>query len=239
MAASNIAYKGVKNRVVVRRRSAGNGAKILTGTYRLRLDLAKADALKFAEKSGVKQIELTLKYPDDDPRVVTACRDIADHVTRLDAGKQFSLRLKLVPLPPRQLKEAVDRRDYDLAYYHQDYADESYWLWPLFDTRREALQPGGSNFPQPGGSNFLGYKNDDHLEKLFRDAMAERDFARLRERTHAVHAHLYEMMPLIPLWQLDVHVAIHPSLGLPLARLDPLRVFAGVEDWTLRPRSPE
>ncbi len=200
-------------------------------TYRLRLALANSYALKAAEKSGIKHIELTLKYPDDDPRVAAACQAIADQVTRLDAGKDFTVRLKLVPLPPRQLKEAVDRRDFELAYYRQDYADETYWLWPLFDTRREALQP--------GGSNFLGYKNDDHLEKLFRDTMAERDFARLRDRTHALHAHLYEMMPLIPLWQLDVPVAIHPGLSLPIARLDPLRVFAGVEDWTLRPRSSE
>jgi ABC-type oligopeptide transport system substrate-binding subunit len=201
------------------------------GTYRLRLASAQRDVLNFAQKTGVKHIELTLKYPNDDARVAAACRDIADQVARLDSGKDLALSLKLVPLPPRQLKEAVDGRDYELAYYHRDYADESYWLWPLFDTRREALQQ--------GGSNFLGYKNDDHLEKLFRDIMAERDFTRLRERTHALHAHLYEMMPLIPLWQLDVHVTIHPNLSLPVARLDPLRIFAGVEDWTLRPRSAE
>ena len=46
-------------------------------------------------------------------------------------------------------------------------------------------------------------------------------------------------MPLIPLWQLDVHLAMHPDLTLPVARLDPQRVFAGVEDWTLRRRAAE
>jgi hypothetical protein len=71
------------------------------------------------------------------------------------------------------------------------------------------------------------------LEKLFRDIMGERDFAKVRERTHALYAHLYEHMPLIPLWQLDAHVAIHPDLSLPVTRLDPLRIFADVEEWTL------
>jgi ABC-type oligopeptide transport system substrate-binding subunit len=207
--------------------SWANTPSVTDQSYLLRLDLARADALK----SAAKHVELTLKYPDDDPRVAAACRDIAQHVTQLDAGDKFALRIKLVPLPPRQLKEAVDRRDFELAYYHHDYADESYWLWPLFDTRREAMQQ--------GGSNILGYKNDDVLEKLFRDTMAERDFTRLRERTHALHAHLYETMPLIPLWQLDAHVAVHPDLSLPVGRLDPLRIFAGADDWTLRPRSSD
>ena len=38
-------------------------------------------------------------------------------------------------------------------------------------------------------------------------------------------------MPLIPLWQLDTHVAVHPSLRP--AALDPLLVFDRVEDWKL------
>jgi ABC-type oligopeptide transport system substrate-binding subunit len=190
---------------------------------RPRLDLAKIHA----KKSGIKSLELTLAYPDNDPSVARACRLIADQIVVL--GPEVGLRLKLLPLPPRQLKEAVDQRRYELAYLHLDYADESYWLWPLFDTRPEALQA--------GGSNFLGYKNDDVLEKLFRDIMGERDFVKVRERTHQLQAQLFERMPLIPLWQLDVHLAIHPDLSLPLSRLDPLRVFADVEEWTLAEKS--
>jgi ABC-type transport system substrate-binding protein len=134
------------------------------------------------------------------------------------------VRLKLVPLPPRQLKQAVDRHDYELAYFHHVYDDESYWLWPLFDTRAEALQP--------GGSNFLGYKNDGTLETLFRKAMGEREFARLQEKTHAIHAHLNDKMPLIPLWQLDTHVAVHPDLAA--VGIETLPLFATVEEWTLK-----
>jgi len=198
-----------------------------TEAYRARLDLAKA----YARQSGIRRAELTLKFPHDDPRVARACHDLADQVAQLSADAGFSLRLKLLPLSPRELKADVDRHDYELAYFHLDYADESYWLWPLFDTRPEALRP--------GGSNFLGYKNDDVLGKLFRDTMGQRDFARLREGMQALHARLYERMPLIPLWQLDMHVAVHPDLTLSAARLDPLRVFAGMEEWTLRPRAPD
>jgi peptide/nickel transport system substrate-binding protein len=193
--------------------------------FRARLDLARAHA----SQAGTKSVALTLKYPDDDPRVAQACQDIADQVAKLDTGPAVFLRLKLVPLPPRQLKQDVERHDYDLAYYHLDYADESYWLWPLFDTRPGALGP--------GGSNVLGYQNDAVLESLFRRAMRERDFARLQETTYEIHAHLYEHMPLIPLWQLDTHRAVHPDLAP--VRLDPMRVFAGVEDWTLGRRKSD
>jgi hypothetical protein len=97
-----------------------------------------------------------------------------------------------------------------------------YWLWPLFDGRPEALQP--------GGANFLGCE-DAKLEELFRAAMGRREFAEVHKHTHEIHARLYDTMPLIPLWQLDTHVAVHPALRL--THLDPLRVFDDVANWKL------
>jgi hypothetical protein len=38
-------------------------------------------------------------------------------------------------------------------------------------------------------------------------------------------------MPLVPLWQLDTHLAVHPALRL--TDLDPLRIFADVANWKL------
>ena len=38
-------------------------------------------------------------------------------------------------------------------------------------------------------------------------------------------------MPLIPLWQLDTHVALHPALRP--TRLDPLLIFDDVAEWKL------
>src|SRR5207253_1404681 len=96
--------------------------------------------------------------------------------------------------------------------------------WPLFDSRPEARRP--------GGPNYLNYHDDGALESIFRAAMSHRDFARVREITHDLHAHLYERMPLIPLWQLDTHVAVHPDLTT--GGLDPLLVFVNVEEWRLK-----
>src|SRR5262249_9770408 len=152
---------------------------------------------------------------DDDPRVAQACKDIALQVGQLGT----ELRIKPEGVPPRKLKEAVDRRDYQLAYYHLDYTSEVYWLWPLFDSGPEALRP--------GGSNFLGY-SDATLQTLFRSAMSYRDFDKVRALTHDIHAHLYEQMPLIPLWQLHTHLAVHPDLTT--VHLDPLLVFTHAEE---------
>jgi hypothetical protein len=42
-------------------------------------------------------------------------------------------------------------------------------------------------------------------------------------------------MPLIPLWQLDTHYAVHRSLAVPMGPaeplIDPLLVFTDVESW--------
>jgi hypothetical protein len=40
-------------------------------------------------------------------------------------------------------------------------------------------------------------------------------------------------MPVIPLWQLDTHVLIHPSLRTP--PLNPRAVFANVRQWKIVP----
>jgi ABC-type transport system substrate-binding protein len=175
---------------------------------------------------GVAKVELTLKYPEGDPRVERACRDIARQLGALGDSAGCPVRVRLVALPPRALRQALQDRDYELAYHHLDYADESYWLWPLFDPRAEAVKA--------GGSNYLGYQNDATLEGLFRTAMNHRDFARVRERTHLIHEHLSERMPLIPLWQLDVLVAVHPDLET--GPLDATHLFGEAARWRLKSR---
>src|SRR5262249_37280825 len=133
------------------------------------------------------------------------------------------IKVKPVGLSPRDFQEAIDQRDYHLAYFHLDYATDAYWLRPLFDpdpTAREA-----------GGPNFLQYENDDVLETYFRRALEHRDFSEVKKVTHDIHAHLYEKMPLIPLWQLHMHLAVHPDLKP--EGLDPLRVFHQVAEWRL------
>ena len=86
----------------------------------------------------------------------------------------------------------------------------------------------------PGGRNYLGYQNPQ-LDSYFHKMMAHRDFAIVREETQHISALLKDQMPLIPLWQIDTHIAIHESVKCPdLSRLaDPLMIFADIEKWRI------
>ena len=64
--------------------------------------------------------------------------------------------------------------------------------------------------------------------------MVSRDFAEVQKFTHMIHQEMFEKMPLIPLWQLDSHVAYHQDLKL--GTLDPLLIFTDVETWQLQKR---
>jgi ABC-type transport system substrate-binding protein len=189
-------------------------------------DPARARALlrEAAAKLGKKPapLTLTLKYPTGDARVERACRDLAAQLDQLGEEVGWPIHVRPVGLAPRELSEAIEQRNYQLAYYHLDYPSEDYWLWPLFDRRAEAMAK--------GGANFLGYE-DAVLEGLFRAVMSQRDFSKVRGLTHEIHARLHDRMPLIPLWQLDTHVALHPALRP--TYLDPLRIFTDVAGWKL------
>jgi ABC-type transport system substrate-binding protein len=173
--------------------------------------------------SKVKSVStrrLSLKYPDGDPLVKRACELIKEQVAALGTGIQLELEAK----SPRQLHDEVEfGHDFELAYYHYDYPTDGYWLWPLFNTNAKALDR--------GGKNYLGYQNDGQLESLFIKSMRHRDFQEFQHLTQDIHDRLYEKMPLIPLWQLDTHLAIQDDLKS--SRLDPLLVFTDVEYWKL------
>jgi peptide/nickel transport system substrate-binding protein len=181
------------------------------------LDLARSDAKRALAK--LSKVNLTLKYPDDDPLVQKACQEICDQVGKLNG----EIKITPVAVAPRDFRKAIFKRDYELAYCHYDYTSEAYWLWPLFDPSENARSP--------GGSNYLRYQNDDVLESYFRRAMNHCNFNEVRKLTQDIHAHLYEKMPLIPLWQLHTHLAVHSSLQT--VDLDPLQIFTSAEDWKL------
>ncbi len=186
------------------------------------VDLARS----WARQLPKDKIELTLKFPQGDARVVGACQSLAEQIARRAADAGTHVRLHPVPLPMDQLRDAVYAHDYHLAYFHHHFPDDCYWLWPLFDPQPDAVRP--------GGGNYLGYDNDAKLQSLFRAAMNQPHFASLQELTHSIHAHLVDTMPLIPLWQLHEHFALHSQLRMP--HLDAARLFAGSEEWTLDAR---
>jgi ABC-type transport system substrate-binding protein len=154
------------------------------------VDLARTFARQAAKELG--KAELSLLCPNDDARTVAACQALADQVDKLAAGVQAAIRIKVVPLAAREFRQAFLDRNYDLAYLHWDFPDATYRLQPLFD--------------------FVGYEPDAKLNALLGAASSHRHFLRVQEIAHEIHAHFYEQMPLIPLWQLHMHVAVHPAL---------------------------
>jgi len=180
-------------------------------------DVARS-LIKKAEEAGLRVKKLSLKYPDNDPRVAQAMEMLRGQVQ-----EALGIDLELVPLDPHQLRRDVEQtHDYDLAYYAYDYPSEAYWLWPLFDPRGVAS----------GRSNYLGYTGDSELAKLFSEVQCYRDCAEVRSRTRSIHAHMQSKMPLVPLWQLDTLIATDTDLQT--VSYDPLLVFTDVDQWTLR-----
>jgi ABC-type oligopeptide transport system substrate-binding subunit len=167
--------------------------------------------------------ELELKYPDDDPRIAEACQALAQQLADLGAKAGKPIMLRLVPRSPYQLRQDLNTRNYQLAFTHHDFANDAYSLWPLFDPDKEALET---------GSNYLGFNDNGVLAEALKKASKHRDFAEVKRLTQDIHALLFERMPLIPLWQLDAHLAVHPRLKLPT--VDPLRVFSTIDEWQLR-----
>jgi peptide/nickel transport system substrate-binding protein len=182
----------------------------------------RARAETFLKKSKAQSFDLELKYPDDDPRIQRACQAIAMQLASLGDRVGRPIKIRLVGLSPRQLERDILARRYQLAYWHHDFPDDMFNLWPLFDPREEALA---------SGSNYLGF-NDVTLIELLQQARSFRDFSEVKRLTHDIHAVLVERMPLIPLWQLDYHLAVHPKLRLPV--IDPMRVFADIGEWELK-----
>ncbi len=188
-------------------------------------DTNLANTLLTQAKDELGSSKLTLKYPNDDLQVGKACKAIIDGFNAVAAKANVGVSLQGKPVDPWQLAKDIDRRDYELAYWYIDFPAESFWLWPMFDPRREALQP--------GGSNYLGYKDDAQLQTLLRKSISHCDFAKVQELMHATHAHLHERMPVIPLWQLHQHIAFRPRVdtGGPV---DADRPLNSVARWKLK-----
>jgi peptide/nickel transport system substrate-binding protein len=181
------------------------------------LVFAQAKAKPFANQvPGLNAVSLTLKCPADEPQVGPAMEALVAAVKN-----EIGIEIKVERLPPRALREAVEEtHSYDLAYYYYDFPSDAYWLWPLFD-------PNGLD---PRMGNYLGY-TDGQLAGYLGQMNLRRDIRELQKLAQFAHRRMFEKMPLIPLWQLDRHVAM--GGGVKYVPFDPLSVFGDVDRWRL------
>jgi ABC-type transport system substrate-binding protein len=183
------------------------------------LDLYDADGAKtFSQQAAVRAIgPLKLKYPEGDPTLKEALEDLCAQVK-----KTTGIELEPLPCDPMQLRQDVERtQSYDLAYYHYDFPDEAYCLWPLL----------GPPLRDGGDSNIFKFV-DEAIQSPMKDVMRHRDFAQVRELQRRIHQSLIKQMPFIPLWQLDPLLAY--SSAVKPGALDPLLVFTNIEEWRLQ-----
>ena len=174
-----------------------------------------AVASTLARALGAKRKSLVLSLKFAGPGTLAA--DLIAQWQAAAKSADWDLRIQPTPLSAAALADALRRHDYDLALTHEDAGDEIPRLAALFDPRTLA----------PGGSNVLGAVLPEPLRiELFRT----RQYPRLVERVHNLHAHLYETMPLIPLRQ-----ATPITLGLgphwQAAPIDGTRPFADWSTW--------
>jgi ABC-type transport system substrate-binding protein len=186
-------------------------------------DPVRARSYFRAAHKQLGEIKLALKYPNGDSNVERACKQLADQIHRLAADSGVKVTITPIGLAPHALKDAIYRRDYDLAYHELDLDQEIIGLWPLFDPQASAVRP--------GGSNILGYDNDGMLTALFLLALVHQQFSAAQDAAHNIDAHLVAQMPLIPLWQLHYHVAVPANLAT--GPLDPARIFLHAAQWKL------
>ena len=183
------------------------------------LDLHDADRAKNLSVGVEKPAGLTLKYPQGDTAVDEAMKDLCAQVKSLTG-----VVLSPTPCDPYQLREDVEgTQNYDLAYYHYDFPDESYWLAPLLGP-----PPGGD-----GSKKMFRFTNAD-LAKLLAGTESYRDFDMVAEYQWLIHKLLLKEMPFIPLWQLDPLLAYRRDVQP--AALDLQLVFRDIEEWRLRRR---
>lgn len=185
------------------------------------LDAAKAlsqkDAVKRLAYSGV----LRVKYPEGDAALAEALKALCQQVK--DAT---GITLEPSACDAHQLRDDVEQsQSYDLAYYHYDFPDETYWLWPLLG------QSGPANSES---RNYLNFSDQD-IQSLLQRAMGHRDFAEVRQCLRTVHESFVRgVMPFIPLWQLDPLCAYRNDV-LPVG-MDAQLVFTNIELWRLQRR---
>jgi ABC-type transport system substrate-binding protein len=162
---------------------------------------------------------LSLRFPNDDPLAAKACESIRNQL----AANGIAVELK--PMAPAEivLDLAKARPEFDLVYWHHDFENEALSLWALFD-------PAGADGT---GRNYIGLTQDADVPGRFTSLQTRRDLPAVKRSARDLHGLITnDKALLIPLWQLDSHVAVNKG-GLRVTRIHPLWLFDDVEEWRL------
>ncbi|MCS6975619.1 MAG: ABC transporter substrate-binding protein [Gemmatales bacterium] len=162
---------------------------------------------------------LKIRFATNEPLAAEAVQQIANQLKSID----LTVQVEGIPYQQLLAELAGDRPQFDLLYWRHDFENETLNLWPLFD-------PQGIG---PRGRNFMGFERDSQVEGRFRELQQHRDFGFIREKAQMLHDLLtLQKMVLIPLWQLDRHVAVHRNLRP--TRIHPHHIVEDIELWQLR-----
>ena len=187
-------------------------------------------------------LSFTLLYPDDDPQAADACVKIKQNIEYAGADSQASITLEAVA--PRDLLRRVEKEHrYEIAYMTYDYRDDWY---PL--ALAQFLDPTAAS---ENGRNYTGYlekstnpsPDDSKYGKLLTDAKQTRDTdGKLKPLSHDLFIRFNEVVPFVPLWQIDRHMVVSAKLKVYFAgRPDPVpgrqlnatTLFNSVGNWKL------
>jgi hypothetical protein len=160
-----------------------------------------AFAAGFAKKAAadIKNVQLLLLAPTLDAAWRDALGEMCKNME--DALKEAGIHARIAPMEKdaAEFRRALDGGDYDMAL---TWVDRAEYVLPLV--------------PLTGG--------DPRLQQLVAQLLRHRDATIVRGQLHDFHAALVERMPVIPLWRLDIPVAVHSGASFPA--LDALHPFA-------------
>lgn len=173
-----------------------------------------------AEKAPGFTRNLSLIYPLEDQQAALACEQI-----RVMVNDAIRVRLEVTGMPHANLVAELSKEspNFDLVYFSYDFPNEHLSIFPLFDR----------NSVSPAGQNFMGNSNDTELMSIFSRMQSRRDIGYIQRQQHELHNLIWRKMLIIPLWQIDRHVAVHRSLQF--QRLHPTYVFDDTELWRIKP----
>jgi ABC-type transport system substrate-binding protein len=192
------------------------------------------------------RLELRLAFPAGDAQAAAACQRIKAQVEGFtkDAPEGRRLKLILEPLDPRELSVRVNgEHRYDLAYVPFDYPDDWYPLGLAGMLDPTAAGAGGRNFTGYGAADTNPGEDDQVLKGELAALVAYQDYSgQLLPRAHRIHGLFNEVVPFVPLWQLDRHLLVSTGLKVfvdggtepsPVQVLNPTVLFHNVARWKL------